>query len=169
MATKSLSSKAFEICFFQADNLCHPKWQLKASFLRLLKSPVFNVFLWPRCQLEVSPRKVWYLFYVIQSGSYWSMIKDNHRWERGTIHEFDFSEQKISGRHQRATVWYCQQQDCCSSFTSTGSEVGTFLMKCLIPPEGSNSRKEKDLTSESWKWTLKSLIVIILQVTTPAT
>ena len=133
------------------------------------KPQVFNVFLWPRCQLEVSPRKVWYQFYVIQNGSYWSMIKDNHRWERGTIHEFDFSEQKISGRHQRATVWYCQQQDCCSSFTSTGSEVGTFLMKCLIPPEGSNSRKEKDLTSESWKWTLKSLIVIILQVTTPAT
>ena len=35
---------------------------------------VFNVFLWPRCQLEVSPRKVWYLFYVIQSESYcqWS-------------------------------------------------------------------------------------------------
>ena len=127
------------------------------------------VFLWPRCQLEVSPRKVWYQFYVIQNGSYWSMIKDNHRWERGTIHEFDFSEQKISGRHQRATVWYCQQQDCCSSFTSTGSEVGKFLMKCRIPPEGSNSRKEKDLTSESWKWSLKSLIVIILQVTTPAT
>ena len=38
------------------------------------KPQVFNVFLWPRCQLEVSPRKVWYLFYVIQSESYcqWS-------------------------------------------------------------------------------------------------
>ena len=61
-----------------------------------------------------------------------------------------FSEQKISGRHQRATVRYCQQQDCWSSHTSTGSEVVTILMKCHIP-EGSDSRKEKDLTSESWK------------------
>ena len=146
----------------------------------VLKNLTIDLLLWlPNHRYSMSsygpganlkfPQEKFDIYYVIQNGSYWSMIKDNHRWERGTIHEFDFSEQKISGRHQRATVWYCQQQDCCSSFTSTGSEVGTFLMKCLIPPEGSNSRKEKDLTSESWKWSLKSLIVIILQVTTPAT
>ena len=81
------------------------------------------------------------------------MIKDNHRYhsEKEEQHmNLTFSEQKISGHHQRATVRYCQQQDCWSSFTSTGSEVGTILMKCHIP-EGSDSRKEKDLTSESWK------------------